>query len=88
MAVSGKPKPPGKSDGEQRAADFINQGGSVPGEVSEEDGGSELQAFTLRVETDLVQQMDEAVKQHRLIRSRNMWIVNAIIEQLEREKQG
>lgn len=88
MAVSRKPnRGAAKAPDEKEVLDVIERGGSVPGEATSGESNG-VQAFTLRVEADLVRQMDEAVKKHRLIRSRNMWIVNAVLEQLKREGSG
>jgi hypothetical protein len=88
MAISRKPARQSSNPGtdEKKVLEVIERGGSVPGEDENQGEDEGLHAFTLRMESDLVRQVDEAVKSHRLIRSRNMWIVNAIIEQLEREK--
>lgn len=47
---------------------------------------SEIHTFTLRVQKDVIEQVDEIVSKHPVIRNRNTWIVNAIVEQLKRER--
>ncbi len=47
-----------------------------------------IRSFTLRVKEDVINQVDEVVSKHPVMRSRNTWIVNAIIQQLKREGQG
>ena len=47
--------------------------------------GHKTRSFTLRMREGIVQQVDEAVSNHPVIRNRNTWIVNAIVEQLKRE---
>ncbi len=49
------------------------------------DSNSGTHAFTLRVYGNVLEQVDAAVSQHPVIRNRNTWIVNAIVEQLRRE---
>lgn len=49
---------------------------------------SEIQSFTLRASRKIIEQVDEVVLRHPVIRNRNTWIVNAIVEQLKRERQG
>lgn len=46
---------------------------------------SDIHSFTLRIHRNVVDQVDEAVAKHPVIRNRNTWIVNAIVEQLKRE---
>ncbi len=46
---------------------------------------SDIHSFTLRVHKNVIDQVDEAVARHPVIRNRNTWIVNAIVEQLKRE---
>lgn len=48
----------------------------------------EFHSFTLRVHKSVIDQVDEVVSKHPVIRNRNTWIVNAIVEQLKRERQG
>lgn len=62
---------------------------SATGLVSEgESTDNEIHSFTLRVQKDVIEQIDEIVSKHPVIRNRNTWIVNAIVEQLKREKHG
>lgn len=57
--------------------------------VSQEKGSEpDIHAFTLRVYADVIVQVDAAVSKHPVIRNRNTWIVNAIVEQLKREGEG
>ena len=49
---------------------------------------SEIHTFTLRVQKHVIDQLDEIVSKHPVFRNRNTWIVNAIVEQLKRERHG
>lgn len=49
---------------------------------------ADIRSFTLRVQGAVIDQVDDAVAKHPVIRNRNTWIVNAIVEQLKRERQG
>ena len=46
-----------------------------------------IRSFTLRVGDELLKQVDEAVAHNLVLKSRNTWIVNAIVEQLKRERK-
>ena len=88
MAVSRKPKrdktPARPQDaGEADILKVIERGGSVAGEVSS--SSNEVKSFTLRVNGSVLGQVDAAVARHPVIKSRNTWIVNALVEQLKRE---
>ena len=87
MAVSRKPKrdktPARQQDaGEADILKVIERGGSVVGEVS---SSNEVKSFTLRINGSVLGQVDAAVARHPVIKSRNTWIVNALVEQLKRE---
>ena len=47
-----------------------------------------IHTFTLRIDRQIVKLVDEAVVLHPVIRNRNTWIVNAIVEQLKRERNA
>jgi hypothetical protein len=59
--------------------------GSVSGDKSSD---PDIRSFTLRAHRDVIDQVDEAVSNHPVIRNRNTWIVNAIVEQLKRESHN
>ncbi|GAC1414618.1 MAG: hypothetical protein NVSMB66_7720 [Candidatus Doudnabacteria bacterium] len=88
MAVRGKPSVSKVTD----VNTFIEQGGSVPqtGETeSEANGQSEIKekGVKLRIPPDLLNEVDAAVKRRRPSPSRHQWILEAIVEKLEREGQ-
>jgi hypothetical protein len=55
---------------------------------SEESSDTNIRSFTLRVHGGVIDQVDNAVSNHPVIRNRNTWIVNAIVEQLKRDRQS
>lgn len=82
MAIAKKPKSTAPTEAEIEAV--IEKGGGVPGEERGEGGGGN-KAFLVRVELNLLETIDEAVRRNPVIRSRNTWVVNAIYEQLKRD---
>ncbi|MEL6445873.1 MAG: hypothetical protein AAFR95_13050 [Bacteroidota bacterium] len=92
MAISKKPKRGEESaktadpkKDEAQIMSFIEKGGSVPGEKKQ---GGQTRAFTLRVDESVLDRVDEVVAEHPVLRSRNTWIVNAIVEQLKRDRSS
>lgn len=88
MAVSRKPKrdksPARPQDaGEADILKVIERGGAVASEAA---SSNETKSFTLRVNGSVLDQVDAAVARHPVIKSRNTWIVNALVEQLKREQ--
>ncbi|MEP0914217.1 ribbon-helix-helix domain-containing protein [Leptolyngbya sp. GB1-A1] len=75
--------------------EFINGGGTVPESATpstaedsvltefKTEPSEETIAITLRVPKDLLHELDAAAKKCRPRRSRNSWILEAIIEKLE-----
>lgn len=53
--------------------------------LSQEKQKSEIHSFTLRLNSDIIALVDEAVSKHPVIRNRTTWIANAVVEQLKRE---
>jgi hypothetical protein len=46
---------------------------------------SKIHSFTLRLNSNVITLVDDAVSKHPVINNRNTWIANAIVEQLKRE---
>jgi hypothetical protein len=61
--------------------DFINKGGSVP---SEKKSPPNQKKYLLSVPSDILEKVDNSVENSRVL-SRNGWIIQSIIEKLERE---
>jgi hypothetical protein len=82
MAISRKPK---------TVDEFINAGGGVPAaEVKpapKPKTEDEMTPVTLRVPADILADVDASAKQRRPRCSRNSWILEAMIEKLEREEK-
>lgn len=88
MAISRKPKAQQNEPGSVDIAALIAKGGSVAQTDTTavpESTGKENSSFTLRVPSDLLQTLD----QHRLSQPykvpRQQWILEAIVQRLERE---
>ena len=79
MAISKKPSRKKKDSSAVDA--LIEKGGSVPGEKKQ----SPIKAFPMRLREDVVEMIDDVVKDSPIIPSRNAWIANAVYEQLKRE---
>lgn len=85
MAISRKPKPDASSAIDVDA--LIAKGGSVPQNPLEESSGSPSKAasFTLRVPPELLAQLDTHLKSKPYRVPRQQWILEAVIQRLERE---
>ena len=85
-AVARKPK---RQDGQESQtpteADvqrFINQGGSV---ATNEDDSTEVMPVNIRPPVSVVREIDTLLSKRRVKISRHTWLMEAIIEKLERE---
>ena len=50
--------------------------------------GNGKRRIMVRLEAEVVDQMDAAVARHRVFPNRTTWLLNAILEQLAREEEG
>ncbi len=85
MAIARKPKP--QTDLPARGVDIdalIAKGGTVAG--ADTANGEGAAKFTLRVPVALLAQLDKHLKAHVIKTARQLWILEAIAAQLEREK--
>jgi hypothetical protein len=80
MAISRKPQPSTSS-----VDDLIDKGGSVPSERSRK---STQAAVPLRLPRPLLDRIDRAVEAQSVPTPRNRWILQAIVEKLERDGMG
>lgn len=83
MAISRKPK---QSSSTAKSVDvnaLINKGGSVGGK----NGGQERDAVPviLRVPEDILEKVDASVQARRIKTPRHTWLLEAVLEKLERE---
>lgn len=84
MAISRKPKQSPSTAGKDVDVNaLINKGGSVGGKNS----GQERDAVPviLRVPEDILEKVDASVQARRLKTPRHTWLLEAILEKLERE---
>lgn len=84
MAISRKPKQ--SSSAATKAVDvdaLINKGGSVGGK----NGGQERETVPviLRVPEDILEKVDASVQARRIKTPRHTWLLEAVLEKLERE---
>jgi hypothetical protein len=79
MAISRKPSKPDVSEATINA--IIEKGGSVA-QDKKEVGKKNLQ---LRLETDLIDQIDEIREKRTVSPSRHTWILEAIYEKIQKE---
>jgi hypothetical protein len=78
MAISRKPKPQGQVDTPVDVEALINRGGSIASD-------SPTATVNLRMPASLVGRIDEALKGHPIKKPRHTWLLEAVIEKLERE---
>lgn len=69
---------------EKVISDVIQKGGSVPAEKTKNIGKKE-QTVNLRLPGNILDEIDLAVTSRRLKTSRHTWLMEAIIEKLDRE---
>ena len=82
MAITRKPKTPGTlSESEIKA--IIHKGGSVANERARE--AEKSTALLIRIPLNILDQVDSAVKARQLKTPRHTWILEAIVEKLNRE---
>ena len=97
MAISRKPKPQQDADAEQVDVDaLIARGGSSPqapaqpspSAPGDQGAAKETTSFTLRVPRDILATLDDHLKQRPYKMPRQQWILEAIVQRLEREAQA
>jgi hypothetical protein len=83
MAITRKPK---QSSGTRKPVDvdaLINKGGSI---ASKNGGkGRDAVPVILRVPEDILQKVDASVQARRIKTPRHTWLLEAVLEKLERE---
>ena len=97
MAITRKPRPQGEG-AEAPAVDIealINKGGSVArstaggaGDAAKEQAARPTVAATLRIPAQMADQIDRILEQKPLRVPRHQWILEALVEKLEREASG
>lgn len=71
---------------DKKAEDFINQGGSTTAKTIM--ATKSEAAVNVRLPVEVLAQVDEAVKQRRVKTPRHRWLLEAIIEKLDREQNA
>ena len=86
MAITRRPKPAPSPAVDVEA--LINKGGSVARPSNEERSAPKQAQVKLRLPTELLTQVDQALKGRRITIPRHTWLIEAIVEKLEREHGG
>lgn len=87
MAISRKPKP-ATSEGSAVDIDaLIHKGGSVAGEGASEGNRQKLTPVMLRLPPSMLAKVDASVATRVVPTARTTWIMEAIVEKLEREQR-
>jgi hypothetical protein len=85
MAVSRKPKQSSRTAAEAVDVDaLINKGGSVARSNGEQ-SKDKIVPVILRVPDDILEKVDVSVQARRIKTPRHTWLLEAILEKLERE---
>jgi hypothetical protein len=93
MAISRKPKPRVNTADTGTGVDIdalINKGGSVgagqtPPTLETASRAAETATVNLRMPVALVEQIDDALKSHPIRKPRHTWLLEAVVEKLNRE---
>lgn len=65
--------------------EIINKGGSTPSESTKKN--DKLRKFQIRVDSSIVDRIDTLIDANPVKMSRNSWIVNALLQQLQKEEK-
>lgn len=87
MAISRKPKKPVPTQAVDVEA-LIRKGGSVAGEAESaaaDPATGKAASVILRLPPDVIQRVDQAVQSRRVRIPRHTWLLEAVIEKLDRE---
>jgi hypothetical protein len=82
MPVSRKPK-----GTEKDLEAFIQGGGSEPEQLQSESIEKKVQPIKLRIPADLLEEIDALVAGRKPSPSRHQWILEALYEKVERDKE-
>jgi hypothetical protein len=84
MAITRKPKQTSSAAGKQVDVDaLIRKGGSVAGKNGSQEKGTV--PVILRVPEDILEKVDASVQARRIKTPRHTWLLEAVLEKLERE---
>ena len=77
---------------EKKINEIIGKGGSVPLEKTSKDSKSKTdqkeQTVNLRLPEDILNEIDESVNSRRIKISRHTWLMEALVEKLDRENKS
>lgn len=86
MAISRKPKQSSSTTGKPVDVDaLINKGGSVSGGNGGQAKEKDAVPVILRLPEDILQKVDASVQARRIKTPRHTWLLEAVLEKLERE---
>ncbi len=86
MAISRKPKQTSSTGSEPVNVDaLINKGGSVAGSNGGQAKEKDAVPVILRLAADILQKVNASVQARRIKTPRHTWLLEAILEKLERE---
>ena len=84
MAVTKKPKPKATAPAVDVEA-LIRKGGSIAAGSGPKASGPKAAGIVLRLPADVAQRIDQAVQTRKIKIPRHTWLVEAVMEKLERE---
>ena len=87
MSITRKPQPPVLAEPPKVDIDYlINKGGSVPNpEAGSEASKRKVTSMLLRIPGEIGQRLDQALRARPVRLPRHTWILEAIVEKLDRE---
>jgi hypothetical protein len=85
MTITRKPKSSPATEGSVDVEALINKGGSIAKPDVTASGPEGTVRVPLRIPSDIVGEVDDSCRTRRVRTSRNHWILEAIVEKLERE---
>ena len=81
MAVTKKPQPAAQVDVDA----LIRKGGSIAAGSGPKAAGPKATGIVLRLPADIAQRIDQAVQTRKIKTPRHTWLLEAVMEKLERE---
>lgn len=89
MAVTRKPKAKPEQQAPVDVDALIRKGGSVAGgDDTSMKETPKVTSVILRVPSEIIERVDEAVQGRRIKTPRHTWLLEAIVEKLDREAKG
>jgi len=87
MSITRKPQPPVLAEPPKVDIDYlISKGGSVPNREAESEASKrKVTSMLLRIPGEIGQRLDQALRARPVRLPRHTWILEAIVEKLDRE---